>query len=50
MGRLIGNPGIILDKTIGIRVSRDHEISGMDLLEHGEQAYGDTHRIEITGA
>jgi Amt family ammonium transporter len=29
----------ILDKTVGIRVSRDHEISGMDLLEHGEQAY-----------
>lgn len=30
----------VLDKTIGIRVSKDNEISGMDLLEHGEQAYG----------
>lgn len=30
----------ILDKTIGLRVSIDDEIGGMDLLEHGEQAYG----------
>jgi ammonium transporter, Amt family len=30
----------ILDKIIGIRVSVNDEISGLDLLEHGEQAYG----------
>ena len=32
---------LILDKTIGIRVSKDGEIGGLDLLEHGEQAYGE---------
>ena len=29
----------ILDKTIGLRVSINDEIGGMDLLEHGEAAY-----------
>lgn len=31
--------GYLLDKTIGFRVSRDAEIEGIDLIEHGETAY-----------
>ena len=30
----------ILDKIVGNRVSVDDEISGMDIVEHGEEAYG----------
>lgn len=31
----------IMDKTIGLRVSEDEEIIGLDLLEHGNEAYPD---------
>lgn len=31
----------ILDKTIGLRVSEDAERQGLDISEHGEQAYND---------
>ncbi|MCB1191064.1 MAG: ammonium transporter [Leptospiraceae bacterium] len=30
---------IILKKTIGLRVTEDEEITGLDLLEHGNEAY-----------
>jgi Amt family ammonium transporter len=29
----------ILDKTMGLRVSEDHEVSGLDLSQHGEAGY-----------
>lgn len=29
----------LVDKTIGIRVSEDEELAGLDLSQHGEQAY-----------
>ncbi len=31
--------GFAIEKTIGFRVNSDHEISGVDLSEHGESAY-----------
>jgi Amt family ammonium transporter len=30
-----------MHKTIGLRVSEDEEIIGLDLLEHGNEAYPD---------
>jgi ammonium transporter, Amt family len=30
---------LIVDKTIGLRVSEDHEIQGLDLSQHGEEGY-----------
>jgi len=35
-----------LDKTIGLRVSKEEEIIGLDLTQHGEEAYPD---MEIPG-
>ncbi len=32
---------IVMSKTIGLRVSEDEEIIGLDLLEHGNEAYPD---------
>lgn len=32
---------LLLKHTIGIRVSRDEEIEGLDLAEHGAEAYPD---------
>jgi Amt family ammonium transporter len=29
----------IVDKTIGLRVSEDHELEGLDLSQHGEEGY-----------
>jgi Amt family ammonium transporter len=29
----------ILDATMGLRVSQDSEIQGLDLSEHGEEGY-----------
>lgn len=29
----------IVDKTIGLRVSSDHEVQGLDLSQHGEEGY-----------
>jgi Amt family ammonium transporter len=29
----------IVDVTIGLRVSADHEIQGLDLSQHGEEGY-----------
>ena len=29
----------IVDKTIGLRVSEDHEVQGLDLSQHGEEGY-----------
>ena len=29
----------LVDKTIGLRVSEDHEIQGLDLSQHGEEGY-----------
>jgi Amt family ammonium transporter len=29
----------VVDKTIGLRVSEDHEIQGLDLSQHGEEGY-----------
>jgi len=31
----------ILDKTIGLRVTEEQEREGLDIAEHGEQAYND---------
>jgi len=31
----------ILKKTIGIRVSREEELEGLDIHEHGMEAYAD---------
>ena len=31
--------GLLLKYTIGIRVSEDIEVAGLDLAEHGETAY-----------
>jgi Amt family ammonium transporter len=31
---------IILDKTLGMRVSEEEEIQGLDIGEHGMEAYG----------
>jgi len=28
-----------LDKVMGLRVSREHEVMGLDLSEHGEAGY-----------
>ena len=32
--------GKLVDKTIGLRVSRDEETVGLDISQHGERAYG----------
>lgn len=32
---------IIIDKTIGLRVSKEEEIDGLDVHEHGCSAYAD---------
>ncbi len=29
----------VLDKTIGMRVSAEAEVDGLDIAEHGERAY-----------
>jgi ammonium transporter, Amt family len=29
----------VVDVTIGLRVSGDHEIQGLDLSQHGEEGY-----------
>ncbi len=29
----------VLDKTLGLRVSEDHEVNGLDLSQHGETGY-----------
>ncbi len=29
----------LVDLTIGLRVSRDHEVEGLDLTQHGEEGY-----------
>ena len=29
----------VLDKTIGLRVSEEHEVNGLDLSQHGEAGY-----------
>jgi len=29
----------IVDATVGLRVSEDHEIMGLDLSQHGEEGY-----------
>ena len=29
----------IVDATVGLRVSADHEIEGLDLSQHGEEGY-----------
>jgi Amt family ammonium transporter len=29
----------VIDKTIGLRVSAEVEVEGLDLAEHGERAY-----------
>lgn len=40
----------ILKKTIGLRVSREEEITGLDICEHGlESAYGDFSIIDRSG-
>jgi len=31
--------GLVIDKTIGFRISEDDEVSGIDLLEHAETGY-----------
>lgn len=36
----------LLDKTVGLRVKREEEIVGLDLAQHGEEAYPD---MEIPG-
>ncbi len=46
---------MVLDKTIGMRISPEDEESGIDLAEHGETAYdaggfGGGHRAEPVGA
>lgn len=30
----------LLDRTVGLRVTEEHEINGLDLSEHGERGYG----------
>ena len=41
---------IILKKTIGLRVSKEEEITGLDICEHGlESAYGDFSIIDRSG-
>ena len=32
--------GKLVDKTIGLRVSREEETVGLDISQHGERAYG----------
>ena len=29
----------VVDKTIGLRVSEEHEMQGLDLSQHGEEGY-----------
>jgi Amt family ammonium transporter len=29
----------VVDKTIGLRVSPEHEMAGLDLSQHGEEGY-----------
>ena len=29
----------IVDLTVGIRVSEEHEVEGLDITQHGEEAY-----------
>ena len=36
----------IIKKTVGLRVSREEEISGLDLSEHGEEGYPDFQQID----
>jgi len=30
---------VIIDLTMGLRVSREHEIEGLDVTQHGEEGY-----------
>jgi len=30
----------LIDKTVGLRVSREEELRGLDIGEHGMEAYG----------
>jgi Amt family ammonium transporter len=29
----------LVDLTVGLRVSREHEVEGLDLTQHGEEGY-----------
>jgi len=31
----------LIDKTIGLRVTREEEVDGLDVHEHGSSAYAD---------
>ncbi|MFN8029861.1 MAG: hypothetical protein U0Q10_05900 [Dermatophilaceae bacterium] len=31
--------GLLIEKTIGFRITKDHEVGGIDLAAHGETAY-----------
>ena len=35
----------VIDKTIGLRVSEEEEIDGLDILEHGMEAYPDFEKV-----
>jgi Amt family ammonium transporter len=39
---IVGTPILLflVDKTIGLRVTADHEAAGLDLSQHGEEGYG----------
>ena len=36
---LAGLIGLVIEKTIGFRVTSEDEIAGIDLVEHGEEGY-----------
>ena len=40
----------LIDKTIGLRVSPEEEIEGLDLVEHGGVAYPDFGITSYTGS
>jgi ammonium transporter, Amt family len=40
----------VVDHTVGLRVSADEEETGLDLAEHGEDAYVITPTEEPTGS
>jgi Amt family ammonium transporter len=41
-GALFGNPHQLVVQTIGLRVSEQEEGEGVDITQHGEEAYGET--------
>jgi Amt family ammonium transporter len=40
----------IIKQVVGLRVSRDEELAGLDLGEHGNAAYPDFHPAETSEA